>query len=89
MNKLDRKHYAMAMKMVAEAKELVAQALEEFERLADAEKEKFDNMSEGLQQSETGQKLEKNYEVLYDAQEKAQDAFDTLEELEGMEGDIE
>lgn len=51
MNKADRAELARAVTLIEEAKVIV-------ETIGDAEQEKFDNMSEGLQATERGRKME-------------------------------
>ena len=51
MNKKNRKQLDEAIKLIYQANEIV-------ERIKEDEQEKFDNLSEGLQQTEKGQKLE-------------------------------
>lgn len=76
MNDLDRKR-------LQEAKQLVEDARSTVEALASDEQEKFDNLSEGLQASEKGQKLEATASNLADLAndlENLLDAFDNVEE---------
>jgi exonuclease VII small subunit len=60
MNNQDRKELERAIEMISEAKSII-------ESIKDGEQEKFDNLSEGLQQSEKGQKFEENVSSLYEA----------------------
>lgn len=53
MNKQDKKQLQEAINLLENAKSIL-------QTLADAEQEKFDNLSEGLQQSEKGQKFEED-----------------------------
>jgi acyl-CoA reductase-like NAD-dependent aldehyde dehydrogenase len=50
---------------------------------ADAEREKFDNMSDGLQASERGQKIEAAADALDEAADKISEAIDALQEAVG------
>lgn len=56
---------------------LLEQAHSEIEGIKDEEQDKFDNMSEGLQQSENGQKLEENVQSL-------DEALSNLDDIEGL-----
>jgi len=69
MNKNDRKELDKALELLAQAKEII-------ESIRDGEQEKFDNLSDGLQQTENGQKLENAASTL-------DDAFNSIEEAEG------
>ena len=60
MNKKDRKELDKAVGLIDEAKEII-------DSVMNGEQEKFDNLSEGLQQSEMGQKLEANVSNLENA----------------------
>jgi len=51
MNKADRAQLAKAAALIEEAKTIV-------EEVAEGEQEKFDNLTEGLQAAERGQKME-------------------------------
>lgn len=53
MNKIRRKELNRAMELLAEARAIIEQVQEE-------EQESFDNMPEGLQYSELGEKIEEN-----------------------------
>lgn len=59
MNKLRRKELNRAMTMIAEARAII-------EAMAEEEQEAFDNMPEGLQVSELGEKIEENASRLED-----------------------
>lgn len=54
----------------------------ELERLRDDEQEKFDNLLEGLQQTESGQQMEAAAGSLGEAAEHLQSAIDSLDEIE-------
>ncbi len=54
MNKQDRKDLEKAVGFIEEAKAIIA-------NIANSEQEKFDNLSEGLQQSEKGQNQRSPY----------------------------
>ena len=87
MNAADRKQVA---EIVAKLEDLKAQAEEQggvLRELADAEREKFDNMSDGLQQSEQGQAIEQAADNLEEAADSAE-AGSVDEALEAL-GNIE
>lgn len=75
MNKHGRKQLDEARAKIEEAKTIV-------ETLAEEEREKFDNMPEGLQGSERGQAFETNAETLDQAQGALCEAADELENIE-------
>lgn len=66
MNAQDRKELQKAITLIEEAKEII-------DNIGQGEQEKFDNLSEGLQQSEKGMKFE-------DAVSSLESAFNQLEE---------
>jgi hypothetical protein len=74
MNKQDRKE-------IAELVEILENAKGRVENLCDAEQEKFDNLSEGLQQSERGQKMEEDTATLTLVGENLDDAINSLNEI--------
>lgn len=73
MNKQNRKQ-------LAEASELIAKAMEIIRTVADEEQEKFDNMTEGLQQTERGQKMEENATNLSSLADELENATVTIDE---------
>lgn len=75
MNKQDRQQLATAIEHLNSAREIL-------ELLKDQEQEKFDNLSEGLQQSEKGQKFEENANTLSEAYDNVESAIDSLEGIE-------
>lgn len=75
MNKNDRAE-------LAKARELIEQAMEILETLKDQEQEKFDNLSEGLQASERGQKFEMDAARLADAHSSCESAISEIDEVE-------
>jgi len=75
MNKGDKKRMARAVGFLEEAKAIL-------EELRDAEQEKFDNMSEGLQASERGQAIETAANNLSSAYDDVETALASLEEIE-------
>lgn len=84
MNKQDRKELAAAIELLHQAETLVEEAMEKIADLASAEREKFDNMSEGLQASENGQRLEQAAEALESANED-----DVLAIIQNVIGNLE
>lgn len=53
----------------------------QIEELRDAEQEKFDNMSDGLQQSDRGQAIEASASYLDEAFGNAEEAFSLIESV--------
>ena len=86
MNNNDRKQLAA---LVATLETLKAQAEDigsQLREMADAEQEKFDNLSEGLQQADKGQEIENAANVIGQAADYLESgdigsALDDLEEL--------
>lgn len=76
MNKQERK------KLSDIASQLV-DLVTEIEDAANAEREKFENMSEGLQQTDLGQRIEAAADALDNAMNRAQEAADAIEEAIG------
>lgn len=74
MNKQDRKEIERAIAMMEEAKSI-------FENISAEESNKFDNLSEGLQASENGQKFESNVEALDEAVSNIEDVINNVQEL--------
>lgn len=64
MNKQQRKDLQLAVTAIEKAKELLSQAKEIIERCGEDEQEKFDNLSEGLQATESNKLLEENADTL-------------------------
>lgn len=73
MNKNDRKDLEKALALLSEAKEIV-------ETIRDGEQEKFDNLSEGLQQTEKGQKFEETVSNLDDVCNSIDEATENIEQ---------
>lgn len=71
MNKENRKELEKAIALIEDAKEIV-------EYIKDEEQDKFDNLSEGLQQSEKGQMFEENVSALDDASSQLEEAIDNI-----------
>ena len=76
MNKQDRAELARAYAMIDKAKSII-------EAVADGELEKFENLSEGLQASERGQRME---EVASELQNVCDTIDDVLATIEGAQG---
>jgi hypothetical protein len=87
MNKADRARLGLIRSELERLKGEVESIGSEIRDLADAEQEKFDNMSEGLQQGEQGQAIEAAAGELDEIASAAEDgnlsealeAFDNLE----------
>lgn len=73
MNKNDRKELEKALVLLGEAQEII-------DAIKDGEQEKFDNLSEGLQQTEKGQKFEETVSTLEDAWNSIDEAVGSLNE---------
>lgn len=89
MNKTDRKQAAAILATLRGLKEQMEAQQSLLEDMAEAEREKFDNMSEGLQESERGQAMEEAANHLDNAASaldsgNIDEAIDALEELENM-----
>ena len=67
---------------VEEAKSLLQQAVDILGPLQEEEQEKFDNLSEGLQQSERGQQFESNASALDNAKSSVESAIEELDSVE-------
>lgn len=72
MNNKNRKELKIALAKITEALEIV-------ESIRDLEQEKFDNLAEGLQQSENGSRLEENFSSLEEAANYLDDAKCSIE----------
>ena len=77
MNKDDRKRLEKATALIEEARGIV-------EEVGQAERDKFDNLPEGIQESERGQKFDDNAEKLDEAGANLQECIDNL--ADAMEG---
>lgn len=78
MNKKDRQALATARRMMEQAYEIINQVQED-------EQNKYDNLSEGLQQSERGQKFEENATDLETMCDELQQSIDKLADMENEE----
>ena len=63
---------------------VLREAHSDLQSLADAEQEKFDNMPEGLQQSDRGQKIEESADSLSDAAGDLDAVVDAVEQVSGV-----
>ncbi len=75
MNKGDRIELARAVVLIQEGSQILAD-------LADSEREKFENLPEGIQESERGQLFEEAAEQLEAAQDEIDSAVSDLDDLE-------
>ena len=73
MNKSDRAELQKAINMIDEARGIV-------ESIGESEQEKYDNLTEGLQASERGQKFEESASSLSEVCDSLQEAIGTIEE---------
>ena len=88
MNKQDRATMAAILLALNDLKSQVENHSGDLQSLADAEQEKFDNMPEGLQAGEQGQKIEAAAEALSEAAQAVSDGNfqEAIDALEGIEG---
>lgn len=85
MNAAGRKELDRLFAELREAQEKVENIGAEIRTLAEAEQEKFDNLSDGLQQAEAGQKLESMAEALNSLADYCEggDIAAAIDEVEG------
>lgn len=77
MNKADRKRLEEAIELIQRAREIV-------EEIASVEQEKFDNLSEGLQATEKGYKLEEAASTLDCVNDELNTTIDSIQDaIEG------
>jgi 2-oxoglutarate dehydrogenase complex dehydrogenase (E1) component-like enzyme len=76
MNKQQRKE---AEAMADKVRDVLEEAQQFFEDMASEERDKFDNMPEGLQQGERGQAIEQAADGLECAASAIQDALDSID----------
>lgn len=74
---------AQTRKRLSELLSTLEGVKDELDTLAADEREKFDNLNEGLQASDRGQALEQAAEELEQAAEGVQDAIGAIEEASG------
>lgn len=72
---------AKRRKNLAEAVELISTAMSIVESVTEDERDAFDNLPEGLQESELGETLEENYQTLEEVVDDLQRLAETIEEL--------
>ena len=86
MNKQDRDKVQELAQTLESLKGQIQACGEELRALADAEQEKFDNLSEGLQAAEQGQQIEQCAGTLDEAASAAEDgnAAEAIEALENL-----
>lgn len=84
MNAQDRKQVSELVSTLEDLQSKFAEAQQSIQDLADAEREKFDNMSEGLQAGEKGQAIDTAASALEDAaqSESIQETLDALGNIE-------
>ena len=80
MNAQDRKKIAALKERFGPVITELTALQEEFETLANDEQEKFDNMAEGLQASDQGQKIETAAGVLSNISQLLESARDAVDE---------
>ena len=83
MNNVTRKRISEIVVELSKAASLVEPLASEIVDMQSDEQEKFENMTEGLQASERGQRIRECAEQLQEAADKIQEAFDSLEEAQG------
>ena len=81
MNKERRKAIERIESLLSEAKSKLEDANTELLEIAQAERDAFDSMPEGLQQSDKGQQAESAADALEDAQSELEDAIIALESV--------
>lgn len=80
----------LVLDRIAEAKGILEDVWNDLEFIKDEEQEKFDNLSEGLQASEMGQRLEESASSLDNAYSELESAMDGLDQAVGeIEGAME
>jgi len=88
MNNNRRRELKDVTILIDKAHSLLMEAQEELDRIAGEEEESYDNLPEGLQDSERGQQIEENYENLFEwsndlenNRDELSDIIDKLQEL--------
>lgn len=74
MNKNDRKELKRAIDLIAEGKEII-------DSVTISEQSKFDNLPEGLQCSEKGEKFEEDISALEEISSNLEEIIGSIEEL--------
>ena len=67
-------------KAIAEVRDILESATSNLEVIRDEEQESFDNLPEGIQESERGEKMSECIEYLEEAIENLGEAIDNLDE---------
>ena len=73
MNNQNRKELKTAIALIEQAREII-------ERMKEEEQTKFDNLSEGLQQTEQGVKFEETFSTFEDVCSELSEAVTSIEE---------
>ena len=81
MNKQRRKDITDLVERVKAVTETLNDALGDIESIKGEEEEAFENMPEGLQESEAGQRAQESAEALSEAYGTLESLLDTLEEV--------
>jgi uncharacterized phage infection (PIP) family protein YhgE len=84
MNDTRRKSLADIRSRIELALGELGNAKEELEDVINAEQEAFDNMPEGLQQTDRGQAMEDGLSTLDDASSTLDDSISSLEDIMGQ-----
>ena len=74
MNRTDRKQLQEAISLLEKAQEII-------DSIKDGEQDKFDNLSEGLQQTEKGQRFEEAVSILEDTWSNLNEAIDNINQV--------
>lgn len=74
MNATQRKKLQKAFQMLEDAKNVI-------ELISEQEREKFENLSESLQDSDRGQQIDENADLLYDISCDLENLMDNLSNL--------
>ena len=80
MNKQQRKRISDAIRVLQEAYDTIDQVYGELDAIKYEEQEKFDNLSEGLQESEMGETMQNAIDTLDDACSDLESARDEVEQ---------
>lgn len=88
MNQNDRKRIEEAKNHIGAAQASIEMAKDIMQEIADGEREKFDNLTEGLQASERGQRYDENVDNIESLISDLEDCGSNLEDLDfdGIEG---
>ena len=89
MNAKDKKTVSNILNAIELIRCQVEEHMDAIEYMASSEHEKFDNMSEGLQQTEKGQAIGSAAQTMESIQQALEQAFDALEEAVSEFGNLE